>query len=45
VTGSLDVLGAVLLLIPGTNGLGALMLADVMATAAVTFVRHRRMLI
>ena len=36
VTGSLEVLGAVLLLIPRTSGLGALMLAGVMAAAVVT---------
>ena len=35
-TGSLEVLGAVLLLIPRTGGLGALMLAGVMAAAIVT---------
>ena len=36
VTGSLEVLGAVLLLMPRTSGLGALMLAGVMAAAVVT---------
>src|SRR6266498_5489757 len=35
-TGSLEVLGAILLLIPRTSGLGALMLAGVMAGAVMT---------
>ena len=35
-TGSLEVAGAILLLIPRTSGLGALMLAGVMACAAMT---------
>lgn len=36
VTGSLEVCGAILLLIPRTSGLGALMLAGVMACAVMT---------
>ena len=35
-TGSLEVAGAILLLIPRTSGLGALMLAGVMACAVMT---------
>ncbi len=35
-TGSLEVCGAILLLIPRTSGLGALMLAGVMACAVMT---------
>jgi len=35
-TGSLEVAGAILLLIPRTSGLGALMLAGVMAAAVAT---------
>jgi hypothetical protein len=35
-TGTLEVAGAILLLIPRTSGLGALMLAGVMACAVVT---------
>src|SRR3984893_15989337 len=37
-TGTLEVAGAILLLIPRTSGLGALMLAGVMACAVVTHV-------
>jgi len=37
-TGSVEVLGAILLLIPRTSGLGALMLAGVMVGAVVTHV-------
>src|SRR3984893_8574426 len=37
-TGSLEVVGAILLLIPRTSGLSALMLAGVMACAVVTHV-------
>jgi uncharacterized membrane protein YphA (DoxX/SURF4 family) len=37
-TGTLEVLGAILLLIPRTSGLSALMLAGVMACAVVTHV-------
>src|SRR6202795_927237 len=37
-TGSLEVAGAILLLIPRTSGLGALMLAGVMTGAVVTHV-------
>ena len=37
-TGTLEVVGAILLLIPRTSGLGAFMLAGVMACAVVTHV-------